>query len=71
MILDQPIDPTKISQLSESEKIDLLKKAYHEFIGVVNAVSEEQKEILDKALHEAEQKKIEEVRQTIAEHPES
>lgn len=68
MILDQPIDPNYIATLSEEEKIKLAEQAYVEFVGIVNQISQEQRQKLGKILAEVENEKIAEVRQAIQQH---
>ncbi|MDP3970247.1 MAG: hypothetical protein Q8P90_00965 [bacterium] len=65
MILDKPIDPNKVKALSEADQITLAKQAYAEFLKIVDTISDEQKEILEKALKNVEAKKIAEIQQEI------
>ncbi|MBI2416236.1 MAG: hypothetical protein HYV33_06300 [Candidatus Kerfeldbacteria bacterium] len=69
MILGQPLDSKKIQSMSEPERIALLKAAYNEFIEVVNGVKIHQKDILEKALKDVEQKKIDQIRALIQSLP--
>lgn len=65
MILDRPIDTQRITQMSEEEKIELAKAAYREFIDLVHHVGQEQRDILDKALAQIEEEKIQSIRQKL------
>lgn len=62
MILDKPIDLAAIRAMTDKEKIELVKRAYAEYLSVLHEVGEEQRAILDKALKEIEHQKIEAIR---------
>ncbi len=63
--LKQPIDPAKIQAMNDEQKVELARQAYADFLHIAHEVGEHQKEILDKALKELENKKIDEVRDYI------
>lgn len=65
MILDQPMDPITLQKLSEAEKVTLLKKAYTEFLAIVQTEHSKQKHILNQAVDTAEDKKMNQIRQLI------
>ncbi len=65
MILDQPIDPQALQKLSDDEKITLARKAFAEYLSIAHEVGEKQKHILEKALSNLQNKKIDELRDYI------
>lgn len=65
MILEQPIDPQELQRLSDEEKIELARKAFAEYLSIAHEVGEKQKHILEKALSNLQNKKIDELRQFI------
>ena len=65
MILDQPIDPIALQQLSETEKIKLLKAAYLEALQVIQQSQQKKYHLLSATAHTMDQHQINRVKQII------
>lgn len=65
MILDQPIDPIALQNLSEADKIKLLKAAYLEALQVIQRAQQKKYHVLTDTIHTIDQQRIARIKQVI------